>query len=96
MAVEAGLSVYVVGGQGVRLFVVVVSCGVLDAFFFLDGACWTWSATHLGEDNSDNEPTGRIGLSALVGNSPMRRKVGHQTYRERIFLALPNLQGNGS
>ena len=29
MAVEAGLSVYVVGGQGVRLFVVVVSCGVL-------------------------------------------------------------------
>ena len=28
MAVEAGLSVYVVGGQGVRLFVVVVSCGV--------------------------------------------------------------------
>ena len=27
MAVEAGLSVYVVGGQGVRLFVVVVSCG---------------------------------------------------------------------
>ena len=30
MAVEAGLSVYVVGGQGVRLFVVVVSCGVLD------------------------------------------------------------------
>ena len=32
MAVEAGLSVYVVGGQGVRLFVVVVSCGVLDVF----------------------------------------------------------------
>ena len=39
MAVEAGLSVYVVGGQCVRLFVVVVSCGVLDVFllggFFL-------------------------------------------------------------
>ena len=32
VAVEAGLSVYVVGGQGVRLFVVVVSCGVLDVF----------------------------------------------------------------
>ena len=32
MAVEAGLSVYVAGGQGVRLFVVVVSCGVLDVF----------------------------------------------------------------
>ena len=32
MVVEAGLSVYVVGGQGVRLFVVVVSCGVLDVF----------------------------------------------------------------
>ena len=32
MAVEAGLSVYVVGGQGVRRFVVVVSCGVLDVF----------------------------------------------------------------
>ena len=32
MAVEVGLSVYVVGGQGVRLFVVVVSCGVLDVF----------------------------------------------------------------
>ena len=32
MAVEAGLSVYVVGGQGVRLFVVVMSCGVLDVF----------------------------------------------------------------
>ena len=32
MAVEAGLSVYVVGGHGVRLFVVVVSCGVLDVF----------------------------------------------------------------
>ena len=32
MAVEAGLSVYVVGGQGVRLIVVVVSCGVLDVF----------------------------------------------------------------
>ena len=32
MAVEAGLSVYVVGGQGVRIFVVVVSCGVLDVF----------------------------------------------------------------
>ena len=32
MAVEAGLSVYVVGGQGVRLFVVVVSCGVLYVF----------------------------------------------------------------
>ena len=32
MAVEAGLSVYVVGGQGVRLFVLVVSCGVLDVF----------------------------------------------------------------
>ena len=30
--VDAGLSVYVVGGQGVRLFVVVVSCGVLDVF----------------------------------------------------------------
>ena len=28
----SGLSVYVVGGQGVRLFVVVVSCGVLDVF----------------------------------------------------------------
>ena len=26
------VSVYVVGGQGVRLFVVVVSCGVLDVF----------------------------------------------------------------
>ena len=26
------MSVYVVGGQGVRLFVVVVSCGVLDVF----------------------------------------------------------------
>ena len=36
MAVEAGLSVYVVGGQGVRLFVVVVRCGVLD-FFLLGG-----------------------------------------------------------
>ena len=34
MAVEAGLSVYVVGGQGVRLFVVVVSCGVLDVSLF--------------------------------------------------------------
>ena len=32
VAVEAGLSVYVVGGQGVRLLVVVVSCGVLDVF----------------------------------------------------------------
>ena len=32
VVVEAGLSVYVVGGQGVRLFVVVVSCGVLDVF----------------------------------------------------------------
>ena len=32
MAVEAGLSVYVVGGQGVRLYVVVVSCGDLDVF----------------------------------------------------------------
>ena len=32
MTVEAGLSVYVVGGQGVRLFVIVVSCGVLDVF----------------------------------------------------------------
>ena len=32
MAVEAELSVYVVSGQGVRLFVVVVSCGVLDVF----------------------------------------------------------------
>ena len=49
MAVEAGLSVYVVGGQGVRLFVVVVSCGVLDVFllggflslgpFFLCSTC---------------------------------------------------------
>ena len=36
MAVEAGLSVYVVGGQGVRLFVVVVSCGVLDVFLWED------------------------------------------------------------
>ena len=36
MAVEAGLSVYVVGGQGVRLFVVVVSCGVLDVFLLED------------------------------------------------------------
>ena len=34
MAVEAGLSVYVVGGQGVRLFVVVVSYEVLDVFLF--------------------------------------------------------------
>ena len=32
MAVEAGLSVYVVGGHGVRFFVLVVSCGVLDVF----------------------------------------------------------------
>ena len=32
VAVEVGLSVYVVGGQGVRLFVVVVSCVVLDVF----------------------------------------------------------------
>ena len=38
MAVEAGLSVYVVGGQGVRLFVVVVSCGVLDVFLLAGGA----------------------------------------------------------
>ena len=38
MAVEAGLSVYVVGGQGVRLFVVVESCGVLDVFL-LGGFC---------------------------------------------------------
>ena len=38
MAVEDGLSVYVVGGQGVRLFVVVVSCGVLDVFL-LGGFC---------------------------------------------------------
>ena len=29
------LSVYVVGGQGVRPFVVVVSCGVLDVFLFV-------------------------------------------------------------
>ena len=36
MAVEAGLSVYVVGGQGVRLCVVVVSCGVLDVFYCED------------------------------------------------------------
>ena len=36
MAVEAGLSVYVVGGQGVRLFVIVVSCGVLDVFYWED------------------------------------------------------------
>ena len=36
MAVEAGLSVYVVGGQGVRLFVVVVSCRVLDVFNWED------------------------------------------------------------
>ena len=38
MAVEAGLSVYVVGGQGVRLFVVVVSCGVLDVLL-LENFC---------------------------------------------------------
>ena len=37
VAVEAGLSVYVVGGQGVRLIVVVVSCGVLDVFLL--GGC---------------------------------------------------------
>ena len=36
MAVEAGLSVYVVGGQVVRLFVVAVSCGVLDVFYWED------------------------------------------------------------
>ena len=39
MAVEAGLSVYVVGGQGMRLFVVVVSCGVLDVFFYWEDFC---------------------------------------------------------
>ena len=39
MAVEAGLSVYVVGGQGVRLFVVVVNGGVLDVFFYWEDFC---------------------------------------------------------
>ena len=39
MAVEAGLSVYVVGGQGVRLFVVVVM-QALRIKFFLPAIVW--------------------------------------------------------
>ena len=52
------------------------------------GAHWPWSAAHLGEGNSDNKPIGRRDSSALVGNSPRRRKLRIQTYSERDLLAL--------
>ena len=58
-------------GEGDCRFRGAVCPGILRA----SGAHSPWSAAHLGEGNSDNEPTGRGSSSALVSCPPRRGEL---------------------
>ncbi|XP_076046020.1 uncharacterized protein LOC143028169 [Oratosquilla oratoria] len=58
-------------------------------FLLCGGARQPLSAVNVGDGNYDNKSTGSRGSSAMVGNSPRRRKLRRQIYDPRTSLSPP-------